>query len=205
MFQVDVANNRVLFLAEAIPLSNEPLLADGSSVATKKNKSMCGELLLFLATCSTLALIIFFVLRPSRSLDNSIDNAVDRSNSTGIFEEGEKGMMSSIGIDLLAETLIEIGWPVTWTHNPSSPQYQAWKWVKDSLVHEMPLSSSTLLERFAFFVLYFATNGKTWTRSPDSMNDGTSNMCDWTEGVICNGDDNSVTQLLLGMYLMTAA
>lgn len=199
MIQVDVVNNRVLFIAEAIPVSYEPLLGDGAAVGSKKCKFALGELLLTLASCSTLALIIFLVSSASGTPDNTIHSDVDEFNSTASMNKTETDFIPYIGIDSLGGTLIEDGWPATWMKDPLSPQYQARKLVTDSSL--VTVSSMSLLERYAFFVLFFATSGKTWTQSLDWILDGTSDICAWTEGVVCNDDDSSVIQLLLGKDL----
>jgi hypothetical protein len=196
MFQVDVANNRVLFVTDAIPSGGEPLLADDAPVRSKRNKFKFGEFLLTLATCSTIALIIFVVLSTLRSGDNNIHGDVDDYNSTTANDNNETDSIPNSGNGSLVEALIGIGWPVPWIQDPSTPQYQAARLVTDSSL--LTLSSMLLLERYAFFVLFFATSGETWTHSIDRMIDGNGDICAWTEGVVCREDDSSVIKLHLG-------
>jgi hypothetical protein len=74
MIQVDAVNSRVLFLAEAIPLYQEALLNEAvDSVGTKDNTKLWEGLMLALASCSTLALVIFLMLHPSSDIDKPID------------------------------------------------------------------------------------------------------------------------------------
>lgn len=201
MLTVDVNSNCVRYAAEAIPLY-EPLLESGGSGRSGKSLrqllqdyNLYGTSLLFLAALSTLSLILFVAFRydPTSTMDPPI----------------------VVG-DALLDALTNLGWSVDdWYNDTESPQYQAWKWMRPSMMGpgSEAVAITALLERFALVTLYAATNGPKWTRgfgfltspSASSLNA----LCDENDGsrsdgaMVCDDTGTSVTMLTLGMWRLT--
>jgi hypothetical protein len=172
MFQVDVENNRVLFCAEGIPLY-EPLLLEDDH--RKKKNAACGCLLLLVATFSTVAIILIFVMYPS---DDGLDSLSSNDTNSTTFNFP-----------------FEVLDPSEWVSDGSSAQFKAMEWMKGQQI-----DFTAMLERFALATVFAATNGVQWkTSSFEFLNKDTS-ICEWNDGhsgVICDGN-HSVKKLLLG-------
>ena len=75
--------------------------------------------------------------------------------------------------------------------NPSSPQYQALKWLFNN-TNLQEYANAQRLQRYAMSVLYFSTNGDDWLTSTNWLSD--ESECDWyNKGVtFCDAVSNGV-------------
>jgi hypothetical protein len=89
----------------------------------------------------------------------------------------------------------------------SSPQYEAFDWIttKDSTDLQSTLSDDALVERFVLVLLYFSTNGESWTDQAGFLNPLNAH-CSWISDVLfsptfldCN-DEGSVVTLDQGKF-----
>ena len=176
MIKVGVDSGRIAFFAEGIPL-DEPLLDDDEkSIGSKTKSALFGLLLLFLATFSTFAMVVFFIFTGNNGVDLS-------HNNTGfVFPFEMQGSLADI-------------------HDPSSPQFHAMQWMIES---DMKVETTSIMERFALAVVFMATNGMRKWKTALGFLDSEASVCDWNdgkEGVFCDADRKTVVEILLRTLL----
>jgi hypothetical protein len=216
MLAVDVDNNCVRFAAEAVPLY-EPLIGGnegghghygGHGSGGTFTKRLCRTVatnmiasgLLFLASVSTLGLILFVAF--------------------GYDGQSQPIHPPPVG-DPLLDKLIDLGWTNVegWRDDPSTPQHQAWQWMRSAGQTQTIDGhvTSAMIERFGLITLYAATNGPKWTRvysflgRPGSASlTGLNSTCDDDDDnydidgqdtfhvMVCDDDTGSLTMLTLG-------
>ena len=104
-------------------------------------------------------------------------NCEDQSREDALFDELEAITPGSILLD------------------PSSPQGQAYVWLRDTDPAQIdPCTYETLDQRYSLTTLYYSTDGNNWVNNTGWLTGQPE--CDWGE-LICSSD-NMLTELELG-------